>query len=83
MLKPWRDLIHGLFPNTDVEAKVLKALQEAPGKQFAAFRAGGPDPVFQGHAHCEAVLGCLYSLTKRGEDISWVSTIARFCRGVC
>lgn len=42
MLKPWRDLIHELFRNTDVEAKVLKALQEAPGKQFAAFRPGGP-----------------------------------------
>lgn len=73
-LKPWRDLISELLPNKEVQAKVLQALRDTPGKQFNVFRPDGPDLVFKGQVHCEALLGCLYSLTKRGEDVSWVIT---------
>lgn len=74
LLKPWRVLIEELLPNKVVQAKVLKALRDTPGKQFNVFREDRPELVFKGHVHCEALLGCLYSLTKRGEDISWVIT---------
>lgn len=67
-LKPWRDLIQELFPQKELREKILQALTG----QFKCFRPGGPALQFKGQAHCEAVLGCLFSLTKRGEDYSWV-----------
>lgn len=68
-LKPWRELIHELFPNADREAQVLRGL----GEKSKYFRPGGSSLTFTGHAHCESVLTCLYSLLKHNEDISWVS----------
>lgn len=73
-LKPWQELISELFPSKDLESDVLQALRNAPGKKFNTFRPGGPVLKFKGQAHCEAVLGCLYSLSKRSEDITWVTT---------
>lgn len=72
LLKHWRDLIHELFPQPELRTKILQTLAETPGGQFKYFRPGGPDLKFHGQAHCEAVLGCLFSLAKRGEDTSWV-----------
>lgn len=72
-MKPWRELIHELFPDAGREAQVLRALCEAPGHKFDFFRPNGPDLKFKGQAHCEAVMACLYSLSKRGEDIGWVT----------
>lgn len=72
--KPWRDLIHELFPEEQDRDRVLEALLSEPGWRFDIFRSAKPVPEFLGQAHCEAVLGCLYSLATRGEDIPWVTT---------
>lgn len=73
--KPWRDLVDELFPEKTVRDRVLHALIEGTGWKFNIFRSDTPVPRFNGQAHCEAVLGCLYSLATRDEDISWVITI--------
>lgn len=78
LLKPWRDLISELLRNKEVQTKVLKVLRDAPGKKFNVFRPGGPELEFRGQVHCEALLGCLYSLMKRGEVVSWVITTHEF-----
>lgn len=72
--KPWRDLVGELFPEETVRDRVLHALIETPGYKFDMCRSVSPAHEFMGQAHCEAVLGCLYSLATRGEDISWVIT---------
>lgn len=74
-LKPWRDLIQELFPEQELRKNILQALADTSGRQFNCFRPGGPDLKFKGQAHSEAVLGCLFSLTKRGEDNTWVILI--------
>lgn len=60
------------FPEQEVCERVIQSLAEKPWCRFNCFRPGVPDLVFTGQAHCEAVLGCLFSLTKRIEDHSWV-----------
>lgn len=37
-----------------------------------ALRNSGMGRVFQGQVHCEAVLACLYTLSKGKDDITWV-----------
>lgn len=71
-LMPWRDLIQMLFPELERRTAVLQALEDEPGEEFDYFRSPGDILTFNGQAHCEAVLECLFSLTKRGEDYSWV-----------
>lgn len=71
-LMPWRDLMQMLFPGLELRTVILQALADTPGKEFDYFRPGGDILTFKGQAHCEAVLGCLFSLTKRGEDNTWV-----------
>lgn len=75
-LMPWRDLIQALFPKLQFRTVILQALADTPGKEFDYFRPGGDMLTFNGQAHCEAVLGCLFSLTKRGEDNTWVIPIS-------
>lgn len=72
LLKPWRELVQELFPREALRKAILKTLEDTPGDAFQYFRPGGPPLIFKGQAHCEAVLGCLFSLTKRDEDITWV-----------
>lgn len=77
-LKPWRELIHELFPNDDEEKEVLRNLENLAdnrNRKYKIFHSQGPELVFRGQSHCEAVLGCLYTLARKehGEDISWVS----------
>lgn len=74
-LKPWRHLVQELFPEPEVRNNVVQSLADLPGTKFAAFRPGGSDLKFEGQAHCVAVLGCLFSLTKRREDTTWVILI--------
>lgn len=69
-LKPWPELIHELFPKQARAEQVIARLLTEPGRKFLALRK--PTLVFPGQAHCEAVLACLYTLSKRDEDISWV-----------
>lgn len=78
-LKPWRALVHELFPNSDEESEVLRALESLGNnrnQKFSIFRANGPALEFRGQAHCEAVLGCLYTLARMdaATDISWVTS---------
>lgn len=75
LMKPWREVIKELFPQPTLARGVLQALEDMPGKQFKYFRSNGPVLKFAGQAHCEAVLGCLFSITKRDEDSSWVILI--------
>lgn len=79
-LKPWRELVHELFPNNDEEKEVLRNLENLAGnrnRKYKIFHAKGPELVFRGESHCEAVLGCLYTLARKEhmEDISWVSDL--------
>lgn len=69
-LKPWRELIHELFPHRSGAGKIIAALLAEPGYKFKPLRK--PVLRFAGQAHCEAVLACLYSLSKSDADISWV-----------
>lgn len=78
-LKPWRNLIQELFPDQEDCKKIVQSLVDTAGRRFNCFRPGGPDLVFTGQAHCEAVLGCLFSLTKRIEDNSWVISTPACC----
>lgn len=75
-LMPWRDLIEVLFPELQHRKAILHALANTPGDDFSYFRPGGAVLEFKGQAHCEAVLGCLFSLAKRGEDNTWVILIS-------
>lgn len=77
-LKPWRELVQELFPNTDEGNDVLRALEmlgSNRNRQYSMFRRNGPTIKFRGQAHCEAVLGCLYTLARseRTTDIRWVT----------
>lgn len=81
--KPWRELIHELFPKQSHEKKVVKALLNQQGRKFNALRQAEPGLRFAGQSHCEAVLGCLCSLSKNNEDISWVPSLFRIPRSTC
>lgn len=49
----------------------------ANNKKFNVFHPNGPTLKFKGQAHCEAVLGCLYTLANGGGgDISWVCLLS-------
>lgn len=72
--KPWRDLVDELFPEKTVRDRVLHALMNGKGWKFNIFRSGTPVHQFNGQAHCEAVLGCLYGLATRDDDTSWAIT---------
>lgn len=72
--KPWRELLDELFPDKTVRDQVRHALIDRTDWKFDMFRSDAPVAEFKGQAHCEAVLGCLYSLATRGDDISWVRT---------
>lgn len=73
ILKPWQETVAELAGDPETEKKILHLLRsKADGnRKFAPFRPGGTLQ-FNGRAHCEAVLGCLHSLAKRQQDISWV-----------
>lgn len=73
VLKPWQETVAELAGDPETEEKILRLLRsKADGnRKFAPFRPGGTLN-FNGRAHCEAVLGCLHSLAKRRQDISWV-----------
>lgn len=80
-LKPWRELLHDLFPNEVEEKEILRNLERFSGNRnpsYKIFRPNGTGVVFRGEAHCEAVLGCLYTLARneRAADISWVSHLS-------
>lgn len=73
-LKPWREVITSLF-SAEIAQRVIETLCEK-GKEkseFKFFLPDGPALHFKGQAHCEAVLGCLYTLANDGGDASWVS----------
>lgn len=73
MLKPWQETVAELAGDAETEKKILDALRRKADEnwKFAPFRPGGT-LTFNGRPHCEAVLGCLHSLAKRRQDISWV-----------
>lgn len=53
---------------------MLNAIMNGDGWKFNLIRSDAFVTEFHGQAHCEAELGCLYSLATRGEDISWAAT---------
>lgn len=73
MMKPWQETVAELAGNADNERKILDLLRSKAdrNRKFTPFRPGGTLR-FNGRAHCEAVLGCLHSLAKRQQDVSWV-----------
>lgn len=78
LLKPWRELLHELFPISSEENDVLRALEKLTDNRdsrYNFFCRNGPPLQFRGEAHCEEVLGCLYTLarTEPAADISWVT----------
>lgn len=48
----------------------MQALVDALGRRFDVLRQPETALVFKGQAHREAVLACLYSISKRNEGIS-------------
>lgn len=76
-LKPWRELVQELFPNCEEANDVLRELEKLGENRNSAFRIFRPSAAvfeFRGEAHCEAVLGCLYTIARSQgvEDSSWV-----------
>lgn len=76
-MKPWRELICELFPDHNRADEVLNTLCSAQGSRFDYFRPGAVELKFKGQTHCEAALACLFSLSKRDEDITWVNITTR------
>lgn len=73
MMKPWIDTIAELGGGEARQIEVLDVLSKNP--EFASFITKKRLMKFPGRAHCEAVLGCLHLLAKRGEDLTWVRII--------
>lgn len=69
MMRPWLETIAELGGGKDRQKKILDALGKKP--EFAGFVTGNQPMKFNGRAHCEAVLGCLHSLAKCGENLTW------------
>ncbi|KAL0630892.1 hypothetical protein Q9L58_010256 [Maublancomyces gigas] len=72
-LKPWRELIHELFPKQSRAKKVVKALLNQQGPKFNTLRQAEPGLRFAGQSHYKAVLAGLCSLSKSNKDISWTN----------
>lgn len=77
-LKPWSELVQELFPNSDEGHIIQRELEKRSGyrnSDFRMFRNNGSSMIFRGEAHCEAILGCIYTLARTRDtvDISWVS----------
>ncbi|KAL0634869.1 hypothetical protein Q9L58_006229 [Maublancomyces gigas] len=72
MMKDWQETVAELAGDAKTEKEIINVLSsKADGnRKFTPFRPGSTLK-FNGRAHCEAVLGCLHSLAKRGQDISW------------
>lgn len=75
MMKPWMETIAELGGGEPRQIKILDALSKH--KEFASF-VTKKQMKFHGRAHCEAVLGCLHSLAKRGENLTWVRNLHTF-----
>lgn len=78
MMKPWEEIVAELAGDAEIEKEMVNALRskaDGDGK-FTPFLPNGPKLKFAGRAHCEAVLGCLHSLAKRSQNISWVSNVS-------
>lgn len=76
MMKSWEEMISEVAGDPVLERKMLDALRDKAGEKgsrFSAFLLPGPERKFKGRAHCEAVLGCLHSVAKRDQSMSWVS----------
>lgn len=70
MMRPWLETIAELGGGEDRQREILDALGKK--REFAGFVTRNRTMMFNGRAHCEAVLGCLHSLAKRGENLTWV-----------
>lgn len=70
MMRPWLETIAALGGGKDRQMEILDKL--AKKREFARFVTRGETMKFRGRAHCEAVLGSLHSLAKRGESLTWV-----------
>lgn len=79
MMKPWQEIVAELIGDAETEKRILEVLRSKADRndKFAPFRPGGTLK-FIGGAHCEAVLGCLHSLAKRRQDVSWVGRQSLF-----
>lgn len=70
MMKPWMETIAELGGGGERQIEILNVLSK--NSEFTSFITKKRLMKFSGRAHCEAVLGCLHSLAKRGENLNWV-----------
>lgn len=73
IMKPWQETIAEIGGYKEREIEILNILRRH--RNFANFVKENKPMKFTGRAHCEAVLGCLHSLARRGQNLTWVRNL--------